>query len=107
MVIGCSLLLEDRYSGVRKSFQTLINCSTKQVTSVGFKRGSITWKNSRVELANNSLISTRYSIHGNPSGVVALITPLRTDYSKNISILECVAECAGELIDELIETKQE
>lgn len=64
-------------------------------------------ENSRVELANNSLISTRYSIHGNPSGVVALITPLRTDYSKNISILECVAECAGELIDELIETKQE
>ncbi len=62
-------------------------------------------ENSRIELASNSVISTRYKIDGNPSGVAALITPLRTDYSKNISVLECVAECAGELIEELIEAK--
>ena len=66
---------------------------------------SIGKENSRVELANNSLITARYKIDGNPSGVVALITPLRTDYARNISILECVADCAGELIEELIDIK--
>lgn len=62
-------------------------------------------ENSRVELANNSLISARYVIEGNPSGVLALITPLRTDYARNISILECVAECAGEMIEEIIKAE--
>lgn len=62
-------------------------------------------ENSRVELASHSLISTRYAIEGNPSGVLALITPLRTDYARNISILECVAECAGELIEEIIKAE--
>lgn len=62
-------------------------------------------ENSRVELANNSLITARYKIDGNPSGVVALITPLRTDYARNLSVLECVADCAGELIEELIDIK--
>ena len=66
---------------------------------------SIGKENSRVELANNSLITARYKIDGNPSGVVALITPLRTDYARNLSVLECVAECAGELIEELIDIK--
>lgn len=61
-------------------------------------------ENSRVELASNSVISTRYKIGGNPSGVLALITPLRTDYKRSIAVLECVADCAGELIEELIET---
>lgn len=64
-------------------------------------------ENSRVELASNSVITTRYKIDGNPSGVAAMITPLRTDYAKNIAVLECVAECAGEIIEELIDTKQE
>ena len=64
---------------------------------------SIGKENSRVELANNSLITARYKIDGNPSGVVALITPLRTDYARNLSVLECVADCAGELIEELID----
>lgn len=66
---------------------------------------SIGKENSRVELANNSLITARYKIDGNPSGVVALITPLRTDYARNLSVLECVADCAGELIEELIDIK--
>ena len=66
---------------------------------------SIGKENSRVELANNSLITARYKIDGNPSGVVALITPLRTDYARNLSVLECVADCAGELIEDLIDIK--
>ena len=64
-------------------------------------------ENSRVELANYSLISTRYKIDGNPSGVTALITPLRTDYARDFALLECVADCAGELIDELTDIKRE
>ncbi len=64
-------------------------------------------ENSRVELANYSLISARYKIDGSPSGVTALITPLRTDYARNFALLECVADCAGELIDELTDIKRE
>ena len=64
-------------------------------------------ENSRVELANYSLLSARYKIDGSPSGVTALITPLRTDYARNFALLECVADCAGELIDELTDIKRE
>ena len=64
-------------------------------------------ENSRVELANYSLLSARYKIDGSPSGVTALITPLRTDYARNFALLECVADCAGELIDELTGIKRE
>ena len=63
-------------------------------------------ENSRIELTNNSLITTRYSVGGNPSGVAALITPLRTDYQRCFALLECVAECAGELIGELIDSQE-
>ena len=59
-------------------------------------------ENSRVELKNSALFSTRYSIGGNPSGLLAAIAPLRTDYARTIAILEGIAQCAGEMIEELI-----
>ena len=61
-------------------------------------------ENRRVELSKSAVFSTRYSIDGTPSGVLAIITAQRTDYARNIAIIECVAQCAGELMEELIET---
>lgn len=64
---------------------------------------TIAQENSRVELSDNSLISTRYFIDGVPSGVLSVVGPVRMNYARTISILECVADCAGTLIKELIE----
>ena len=64
---------------------------------------SIGGENSRTELAGSAVISTRYRLDGNPSGVLAVIAPVRTDYARVISILECVSESVSTLIDELIE----
>lgn len=64
---------------------------------------SIGGENSRTELAGSAVISTRYRLDGNPSGVLAVIAPVRTDYARAISILECVSESVSTLIDELIE----
>ncbi len=61
-------------------------------------------ENSRVELAQSAVISTRYLIDGSPSGVLAVIGPMRLDYSRVFSILEAVSECVSELIGELIRT---
>ena len=62
-------------------------------------------ENRRAELRKSPADSARYSIDGTPSGVLAIITAQRTDYARNIAIIECVAQCAGELMEELIETK--
>ncbi len=64
---------------------------------------SIGRENNRTELATSAVISTRYSVDSNPSGVLAVVGPLRTNYSRVISILECVSDCVGKLIGELIE----
>ena len=66
---------------------------------------SIGNENNREELKNSSLFSTRYSIDGSPSGVIAVITPQRVDYARTIAILEAVAGCAGELIEDWIDIK--
>lgn len=63
-------------------------------------------ENSRVELHDSAVFSVRYSIGGTPSGVLAVITGQRTDYARNIAILEGVAACAGSLMEELIELNQ-
>lgn len=58
-------------------------------------------ENKRTELSSGAVISTRYAMDGEPSGTLAVIGPLRMHYARNISILECVAACAGELMNEL------
>lgn len=63
---------------------------------------SIGRENSRIELAFSSVISTGYRIDNSPSGVLAVIGPLRMDYAKVVSVLEAVAECSGRIISELV-----
>lgn len=64
---------------------------------------SIGTENSRIELSHSAVVSARYQVDGNPSGVLAIIGPQRMDYARTISIIECVSECVGSLIGELIE----
>lgn len=60
-------------------------------------------ENNRTELAECSVVSSRYLIDSNPSGVLAVIGPLRLDYGRVMSITEAVAETVGDLIGGLIE----
>lgn len=60
-------------------------------------------ENNRTELALSSVVSTRYSVDSKPSGVLAVVGPLRMDYGRVISILESVSEAVGTLIGELID----
>lgn len=64
---------------------------------------SIGRENSRTELALSSVVSTRYTVDSKPSGVLAVVGPLRMDYGRVISILETVSETVGTLIGELID----
>lgn len=66
---------------------------------------SIGTENSRVELSSSSVISTRYDVENAPSGVIGIIAPIRTNYSRAIAIAECVADCVSEILGELIEIK--
>lgn len=59
-------------------------------------------ENSRTELAKSSVVSARYTAGDSASGVLAVIGPMRMDYARVMSIIECVAQCAGEFIGELI-----
>ena len=63
---------------------------------------SIGNENSRIELISSAVVSTRYEINGSPSGVLAVIGPVRIDYGRMISIIECVGDCVSSLISELI-----
>ncbi len=64
---------------------------------------SIGTENSRTELCRSAVASARYTIEGSPSGALAVLAPMRMDYARVLSILRCTAECASELIGELIE----
>lgn len=64
---------------------------------------SIGCENSRIELKASSVISSRYCVDGNPSGVLAVIGPTRIDYGRVISVLECVGDSVSKLISELVE----
>lgn len=60
-------------------------------------------ENSRIELAYSSVVSARYQLEGNPSGVLAAVGPLRMDYARMISVLDCTADCVSELLNEMTE----
>lgn len=60
-------------------------------------------ENSRTELAQSAVVSARYAIDGNASGVLAVVGPMRMDYARTVSVTECVVDCVSELIGELIE----
>ena len=60
-------------------------------------------ENSRTELCRSTVLSARYTVEDAVSGVLAVIGPMRMDYGRTLSVLECVVENVGELIGELIE----
>ncbi len=60
-------------------------------------------ENSRTELGKCSVITARYAADESLSGVLAVISSMRTDYARTLSVLQCTAETVGELIDGLIE----
>lgn len=64
---------------------------------------SIGNENMRIELKQTSVVSTRYNVEDSATGVLAVVAPTRIDYSKTISVLECIGDCAGQLISELVE----
>ena len=64
---------------------------------------SIATENSRFELAASSVISSSYELEDTPSGMLAVIAPIRTDYARTISIIECISDCVSRIIGELIE----
>ena len=60
-------------------------------------------ENRRTELQQCAVVSAHYAVGGSPAGVLAAVGPMRMDYARVMSILCGVADCAGGLIDELIE----
>ena len=88
----------DAFQGVQFSQIALNQCNVSYADTAV----TVGTENSRIELKNSAMFSTRYSIGGNPSGLLAAISPLRTDYARMIAILEGIAQCAGEMIEELI-----
>lgn len=60
-------------------------------------------ENSRTELAQSAVLSARYTVGDSLSGVLALIAPMRTDYARSLSVLECTAEEVGASIAGLTE----
>ena len=60
-------------------------------------------ENSRVELSNCSVISARYTAGDASTGAIAAVAPMRTDYARTFSILECIVKNVGSLIGELVE----
>ena len=60
-------------------------------------------ENSRIELSNSAVISARYTAGDTSTGVLAVVGPMRTDYARTFSIIECVVKNVGSLISELVE----
>ena len=53
------------------------------------------------------MITARYAADESLSGVMAVISSMRTDYARTLSVLQCTAETVGELIDGLIEIEED
>lgn len=53
-------------------------------------------------LRKSSLISAGYNIENQPAGVLAVISSMRTDYRKAVSILEFTGRTVSEIISELV-----
>ena len=63
-------------------------------------------ENQNVLLRHSAVVAVRYEIENQPAGLIAVIGSTRFDYPKAVAILECIAEYAGELIDELLSARQ-
>ena len=58
---------------------------------------------SRVELSNCAVSSARYTAGDSSTGAIAAVAPMRKDYARTFSILECIVKNVGSLIGELVE----
>ena len=63
-------------------------------------------ENPNVLLHRSALVAVRYEIESKPAGLIAVIGSTRFNYAKAVSILECIAEHSGRLIDELLRVRQ-
>lgn len=63
-------------------------------------------ENSSMELSNASVVSTRYTIKGQPAGMVGIIGPVRMEYARIIPHLEYFARTLGGLLSETFESEE-
>lgn len=59
-------------------------------------------ENLPVQLRQSSFTSTKYEIKNKSAGTIGIISPIRADYEKLVSVVEYVANLVGELISEII-----
>ena len=59
-------------------------------------------ESARPELAESSMVITRYSIGGEDAGSIAVIGPTRMNYSKVMANLEYVSEAVGRILTEFL-----
>ena len=57
----------------------------------------------RPELSDSSVVVSRYSVAGKRAGAIAIIGPMRMDYSKIISNMEYLSGSIGRLLTELMD----
>ena len=58
----------------------------------------------RPELADSSIIISRYTLRGKESGAIAIIGPTRMDYKKAITNLEYITKTVGKLLSDILDT---
>ncbi|MBQ5824960.1 MAG: heat-inducible transcription repressor HrcA, partial [Clostridia bacterium] len=60
-------------------------------------------ENEYKQLANSSVIISRYSINGERSGALGIIGPTRLDYAKMIPYMQFISGLVGEILTETLE----
>ena len=57
----------------------------------------------RPELADSSVVVSRYSVGGQDAGAIAIIGPMRMNYAKIISSIEYLSDSVGRMLTELMD----
>lgn len=55
------------------------------------------------DISSTGMVVARYSVQGNESGALAVIGPLRMDYTTSVAYTDYIAQMCGKLITELLE----
>lgn len=85
-----------RFLSDEKSLSSLLNENVKG-TAVYLSE-----ETGRYDLYDSSVITTRYEIGGQSAGAIALVCPVRVDYSSLISQIEFASSLASQLIGDLL-----
>lgn len=79
-----------------KSLSSLLNENVKDTAVyLGEESG-------RYELFDSSVITTQYKIGSQNAGAIALVGPVRVDYSALVSLIEFASSCASNFIGEIL-----